>query len=100
VIQLTIREYTTLLDQYGFSSRESQNPTDTLQDKEEHIQADTPDVGSCRVSQQGRASTFDSPEEVEIYFERLNMMLHDGKATREDAEKGAQDAVLEWRAGR
>jgi hypothetical protein len=99
-IQLTIREYTTLLDQYGFNSRESQNPTDTLQDKEEHIQLYTADVGSCRVSQQGRASTFNNHEEVEIYFERLNIMLYDGKATREEAEKGARDAVLEWRAGR
>lgn len=99
-IQLTIREYSTLLDQYGFNRRESENPTDILQDKEQHIQPDMTDVGSCRVSGQGRASTFNSPEEVEIYFERLNIMLHDGKVTREDAEKGARDAVLEWRAGR
>lgn len=97
-IQLTIREYTTLLDQYGFNRRESQNPTETLQGKEQHIQSDTTDVGSSRVSEQVHTSTFNNPEEREIYYERLNIMLHDGEATRDEAEQGAWDAVLQWRS--
>jgi hypothetical protein len=98
-IQLTIREYTTLLDQYGFNSRESEQPTNTLQDKEEHIQIDTSDVGSCRVSGQGRASTFNSPEEVEIYFEELDRLKAAGGIPREEMERLAREAVEQWRNG-
>ncbi|MDD5759658.1 MAG: hypothetical protein PHI06_11330, partial [Desulfobulbaceae bacterium] len=55
-IQLNANEYTTLLDQYGFVSRESANPTETLQEKNQHNQYDMGVVGSSRVSGQAQAN--------------------------------------------
>lgn len=55
-IQLTAKEYTTLLDQYGFTRRESANPTETLQEKNKPNQDDMGAVGSSRVSGQAQAN--------------------------------------------
>lgn len=96
-IQLTIREYTTLLEQYGFSSRESGNPTDTLHDKGQHNQLDMEVVGSCRDSEQVRSFTFQNQEERELYFAKLDELKARDSLTRNEMERLALEAVEQWR---
>ncbi|MFZ3208515.1 MAG: hypothetical protein WA140_06745 [Geobacteraceae bacterium] len=98
-IVLTTAEYKTLLDQYGFGSRDTTNPTETLPDKTAQIQHDTHVVGNSRVSEQAPAkkSTFNSPEEKEIYLARLSELKQTGTMTRDEMEQDAQETLEEWR---
>jgi hypothetical protein len=98
-IVLTTPEYKTLLDQYGFGSRDTTNPTETLPGKTEQIQHDTYVVGSSRVSGQTQAKsfTFNSPEERQVYFARMNELKEAGGVSRVEMERLAQDAVEQWR---
>ena len=96
-IQLTAKEYKTLLDQYGLNRRESQNPTETLLDKNQHNKADMGVVGSSRVSGQTQTNTFNNKEERDIYFARLNELKAQGDMARDEMERLSQDAVEQWR---
>lgn len=98
-IALTIPEYKTLLNQYGFGSRDTTNPTETLPDKTEQIQYDTYVVGSSRVSGQTPAnkSTFSNPEEMEVYLARIKELKEKGGMTRDEIERQAQESVEQWR---
>ena len=98
-IVLTTAEYKTLLNQYGFGSRDTTNPTETLPDKTEQIQHDTHVVGNSRVSEQAPAkkSTFNSPEEKEIYLACLNELKQLGPMTRDEMERQAEETLEKWR---
>ena len=97
-IVLTRKEYKTLLGQYGFASRDSSNPTETLPDKTERIQHDMHVVGSGRVSGQApeRKSAFSTPEEKEIYLARINELKPSGM-TRTEMERLAMQAAEQGR---
>lgn len=99
-IQLTAKEYTTLLNQYGFVSRESVNPTKTLLEKYQHNQDDTGVVGSSRVSEQTQAHSLScySPVEQEIYRDEFNALKQVGGRSQEEMESLAREAVELWRS--
>ena len=99
-IQLTAKEYTTLLDQYGFTRRESAIPTETLQEKNKQNQDDMGVVGSGRVSGQAPAESFtlDGPEEQNVYLLELNALEQAGGKSREEMKMLAQEAVEQWRS--
>lgn len=98
-IVLTTSEYNTLLDQYGFGSRDTSNPTETLPDKTEQIRHDTQVVGSGRVLQQtpAKKSGFNSPEEKEVYLDRIKELKETGGMTRDEMEQNAQETLEQWR---
>lgn len=98
-IQLTSKEYLTLLDQYGLTRRESALPTQTLQDKDPYNQIDNSSVGSCRVSIETpvNKSAFNSPEEKDIYLAKLNELKETGGMNRTEMERQAQEFVEQWR---
>jgi hypothetical protein len=97
---LTDKEYTTLLDQYGLTRRESANPTETLQEKTMHNQNDMGVVGSSRVSEHTPAERLNSysPEEQKVYSIVLNQLKQDGGSSPEEMERLARKAVEEWRS--
>lgn len=100
----TAEEYQRLLEQYGFLGRgreEEKTPSTVhLLEKKEEKQLVIRQVEEGRGKQEGWRTSqhkFLNPEEREIYFERLQIMLHDGECSRDEAEKGAWEAVLQWR---
>lgn len=98
-IQLTAKEYTTLLDQYGFTRRELPHPTETLPDQSQQNSTVAGDVGSCRVSGQtpAKSFTFNNPQEKEAYYSRLNELKETGGMARPEMERVALEAVEQWR---
>lgn len=98
-IILTAQEYNTLLDQYGFGSRDTSNPSETLPDKTEQIQHDTHDVGNSRVSEQtpAKKSAFNSSEEKDVYLTRMNELKQTSTMTRDEMEQQAQETLGQWR---
>ena len=98
-IVLNTSEYKTLLDQYGFGSRESTNPTETLPDKIEQIQHDAHPVGSGRVSEQtpAKKSTFSNPEEMTVYLTRMKELKEKGGMNRDQMERQAEEDLEQWR---
>ena len=98
----TSEEYERLLEQYGFSGRgttqESASPTFPLPTNDVSFHSVTEQVGGGR-GKQGVldfAHNFDDADERDIYLERLRIMISDG-GDNVDAERGAWDAVLQWR---
>ena len=99
-IHLTAKEYTILLDQYGFTRRESANPTETLQRKGQYNKDDMGVVGSSRVSEHTPAKSFSNygSGEREIYSCTLNALKEVGGMSPEEMEIIAQEEVEKWRS--
>ncbi|SKA13297.1 hypothetical protein SAMN02745119_02780 [Trichlorobacter thiogenes] len=99
----TAEEYERLLEQYGFTGRgngEGKAPSIVpLPEKEVEKQLVIEDVeeGRGKSGYDGSRRKFSCPEETEIYFERLQIMMIDGGCSRQEAENGAWEAVLQWR---
>ena len=96
-IQLTAKEYTTLLDQYGFTRRELLPPTETLPNQSQQNNTLAGDVGSCRVPPQTKTTTFNNPEERELYLSELKILKQTGGKSLEEMERLAMVAVEQGR---
>lgn len=98
-IRLTAPEYALILKQYGHDAGESHTLNSSLPEKAEQVQAVLKEVDSGRESANiaGEKFTFSSPEEKELYLERLAILLHEEELPQNRAEEIALKSVLEWR---
>ena len=97
-IKITADEYALILKQYGLTQRESALSPNSLPDKAEQHQHVLREVESGRESAQvrGGQSTFNSPEEKEVYLAKLNELKETGGLTRDEMERLAMEAVGQW----
>jgi|GEM_PF-3874027 len=95
-ITITLSEYSTVLKQYGYAGRESVKHSHSLLEKTENNQGVPVMVERGRESTQvSYQSTFNSPEEMEFYFETLGRLQKEGKS-RKEAVRLAHEALEEW----
>ena len=98
-IIITTYEYAMILKQYGHAAGESSKPTNSLPEETEQNQLCLRVVESGRESAQvqGKRSSFNSTEEREVYYAKLQELKDDGGRSRDEMERLAQEAVDEWR---
>ena len=98
-IKITAQEYALILKQYGHTTRESAQPTNSQPEKVPQHQHVLNEVESGRESAQGRAkrSTFSTPEEKKVYFAKLDELKEQGGLSRDEMESLAQKSVEDFR---
>lgn len=98
-IKITAPEYALILKQYGHNTGELPTLNSSLPEKVEEARTVLKEVESSRESATiaGEKFTFSSPEEKELYLERLAILLHEEKLPQKKAEEIALKSLLEWR---
>jgi hypothetical protein len=97
-IRFTSTEYVTLLNHYGLAGRNLLGSTKPLPNKAELNQdvLNLVEPGRDLAQVRGRSS-FTSTEERDVYFTRLSELKETGGMTRDDMERLAMEAVVQWR---
>lgn len=93
-IKINNYEYATLLKQYGYAAGEYANPTNTLPEKAEQYKEVVREVEGGRGSAQ---VCFNSPEEREFYYEKIEALKKEGGRSQDEIELLAHEALEEWR---
>ena len=97
-IKITAAEYALLLMQYGLAGRDCRKSTESLPDKVELNQDVLTLVDFGRLSGDVRGgTTFNGPEEHQVYFDILKALKAEGGRSRDEMESLCMAAVEQWR---